>query len=276
MTPRVISSSNPWIAPRKRLPALAASLTLLAGVAAAQIADTQIADPRANDLTPAIPQTGPVSVAPAESPIQRIEDSVTLPGGWLAVRREGAADLLLVSGDGRYVVRPAQMVDTQSSRVLRDYAAVAAAVRDPVLQRLDGLWDDLRPVDRGEGPKDIIVFTDPHCPYCKALIAELAGFRDSIRVRVVEAPILGPASNPLVVEAFCAADAAAGADAVYGVGPRRGLAQIDDCPRDILGRRLVVAQLLGLRAVPFLIDARDGRFSEGRPTDLAAWLEAGS
>jgi hypothetical protein len=104
----------------------------------------------------------------------------------------------------------------------------------------------------------------------------LPTYRDTVRVRVVEVPILGQASNPLVVEAFCAADPAAGSDAVFGVGPRDGLAQIADCPRDILGRRLVVAQLLGLRAVPFLIDARDGRFSEGRPDDLAAWLEAGS
>jgi thiol:disulfide interchange protein DsbC len=256
MTPRAICSQNPWIAPRKRLPALAASLILLAGLAAAQ--------------------TGPVTRLPGDSPIQRIADSVALPGGWLAVRREGSGDLLLISGDGRYVVQPARMVDAQSGRALDDYPAVAASVRDPVLQRLDGVWDDLRPADRGEGDRDVIVFSDPRCPYCKALIAELAGYRDTVRVRVVEAPILGRESNPLVVEAFCAADAAEGSDAVFGVGPRRGLAQRPDCPRDILGRRLVVAQLLGLRAVPFIVDARDGRFSEGRPSDLAAWLEAGS
>jgi thiol:disulfide interchange protein DsbC len=257
MTPRVeFSQTKPWIAPRKCFQALAASLALISG--------------------PAFAQTGPVSVAPGHSPLQRIDDSVSLPGGWLAVRRDGADDLFLISGDGRYVVQPAQMVDTQTGRALRDYPSVAASVRDPVLARLDGVWDDLRPVDRGEGAHDVIVFTDPHCPYCKALIAELAAYRDTVRVRVIEVPILGQASNPLVVEAFCAADPAAGSDAVFGVGPRDGLAQIADCPRDILGRRLVVAQLLGLRAVPFLIDARDGRFSEGRPDDLAAWLEAGS
>jgi protein-disulfide isomerase len=170
---------------------------------------------------PAFAQTGPVSVAPGHSPIQRIDDSVSLPGGWLAVRRDGADDLFLISGDGRYVVQPAQMVDTQTGRALRDYPSVAASVRDPVLARLDGVWDDLRPVDRGEGAHDVIVFTDPHCPYCKALIAELAAYRDTVRVRVVEVPILGQASNPLVVEAFCAADPAAGSDAVFGVGPAR-------------------------------------------------------
>lgn len=262
MTPRVKIQHHRRIAPRNGLPALAASLMLLAGSPAAAQQSTMT--------------RGPVSVAPGDSPIQRIDDSVSLPGGWLAVRREGAAELLLISGDGRYVVRPAQMVDTQTGRALHDYTDVAASVRDPILQRLDGLWDDLRPVDRGEGDHDIIVFADPHCPYCKALIAELAGFRETIRVRVVEVPILGAASNPDVVNAFCAADPDEGADAVFGAGPRAGLAQRADCPRDILGRRLVVAQLLGLRAVPFIIDARDGRFSEGRPANLADWLEAGS
>jgi hypothetical protein len=95
MTPRVeFSQTKPWIAPRKCFQALAASLALISG--------------------PAFAQTGPVSVAPGHSPIQRIDDSVSLPGGWLAVRRDGADDLFLISGDGRYVVQPAQMVDTQT------------------------------------------------------------------------------------------------------------------------------------------------------------------
>ena len=109
-------------------------------------------------------------------------------------------------------------------------------------------------VVKGDGSRLLAVFSDPRCPYCKALDEELAKL-DNITVYTFLLPWLGPESRP--------AAEALWADAV----PDRA----NDTT--VLDRNLKLASQLGLRGTPMLI-AGDGRVSEGARSAVAldTWL----
>jgi len=109
-------------------------------------------------------------------------------------------------------------------------------------------------VVKGDGSRLLAVFSDPRCPYCKALDAELAKL-NNVTVYTFLLPWLGPESRR-TAEALWA-------DAV----PDRA----ND--RTVLDRNLKLASELGLRGTPMLI-AADGRVSEGARSAeaLDAWL----
>ena len=106
----------------------------------------------------------------------------------------------------------------------------------------------------GDGSRLLAVFSDPRCPYCKALDEELAKL-NNVTVYTFLLPWLGPESRP-IAEALWA-------DAV----PDRA----NDTT--VLDRNLKLASQLGLRGTPMLI-ASDGRVSEGARSAeaLDAWL----
>jgi len=108
----------------------------------------------------------------------------------------------------------------------------------------------------GNGERVLAVFSDPNCPYCKMLDAELAKV-DNVTLYTFLLPWISPDRT---------AAEAAWAQAV----PYRA--------RDtaVLDRNLRLATRVGLRGTPLLI-AGDGRSSEGakHAAELEAWLNAG-
>ena len=109
-------------------------------------------------------------------------------------------------------------------------------------------------VVKGDGSRLLAVFSDPRCPYCKALDEELAKL-DNVTVYTFLLPWLGPESRP-AAEALWA-----------GAVPDRA----NDTT--VLDRNLKLASQLGLRGTQMLI-ASDGRVSEGARSAeaLDAWL----
>ena len=107
---------------------------------------------------------------------------------------------------------------------------------------------------KGDGSRLLAVFSDPRCPYCKALDDELAKL-DNVTVYTFLLPWLGPESRP-------------GAQALWADA-------VPDRANDttVLDRNLKLASQLGLRGTPMLI-ASDGRVSEGARSAeaLDAWL----
>lgn len=72
-------------------------------------------------------------------------------------------------------------------------------------------WKDLKKSDSiqmGSGDKAIIVFADPQCGYCKKLERELDPVRSQLTIFVVPMPILGPESQTLAKNIWCAEDRA--------------------------------------------------------------------
>lgn len=110
---------------------------------------------------------------------------------------------------------------------------------------------------RGAGQRRVAVFSDPNCPYCKHLEAELASL-DNITVYTFLLPFLGE-TKPIAV--WCAADRAATWRRLMVDGDDSLLDSGAACDHPI-GRNLALARQLGVQGTPTLIWA-DGTRSEG-------------
>ncbi len=117
------------------------------------------------------------------------------------------------------------------------------------------LGDALKRVN-GTGERMLVVFSDPLCPYCKRLDADLPELANTT-VYTFLTPILGPNSRKAAETLW--AESAPGRD--------KELAAID--------RNLALASRLGVNGTPTLIRA-DGQRTAGAmpPSDLAQWLDA--
>ena len=108
----------------------------------------------------------------------------------------------------------------------------------------------------GTGQRRMAVFSDPNCPYCKQLEAELASL-DNITIYTFLLPFLGEA-KPIAV--WCATDRAAAWRRLMLDGDD-SLLNTSSCDHPI-GRNLALARQLGVQGTPTLIWA-DGSRSEG-------------
>jgi len=162
-----------------------------------------------------------------------------------------------VGGDGRHFLfghlfDMRTQTDLTADKLLATGDETATQARQVTFATLP-LQDAVKMV-KGDGSRRLAVFSDPRCPYCKALDEELAKL-DNVTVYTFLLPWLGPESRP-IAEALWA-------DAV----PDRA----NDTT--VLDRNLKLASQLGLRGTPMLI-ASDGRVSEGARSAeaLDAWL----
>ena len=245
------------VSQRSRLGALAATFVL--------VASAVFADPA---QAPGSPLRGGIA------------EMVELPGGsWRAVRVSGRASggdaLYFISGNGRWVVR-GRAYDLWAGQELPDFEAVRTSTRTVAFGGLGDLWAELDPIVFGRGETDIVVFADPRCPHCEALIRRLRAHEADYRVLVLQIPLLGEDSGRTVQALHCAVDRDAARDALLAGDRGLGLARRESCDLGPLQRRLVTAQLIGLQGVPFMIHGVTGRFVEGVPEDLGRWLREGS
>lgn len=161
-----------------------------------------------------------------------------------------------VGGDGRHFLF-GHLFDM---RTQQDLTAAKLAQRDGTPSEARQMSFATLPLQdavkmvKGDGSRLLAVFSDPRCPYCKALDEELAKL-DNVTVYTFLLPWLGPESRP--------AAEAIWADAV----PDRA------SDTTVLDRNLKLASQLGLRGTPMLI-ASDGRVTEGARSAeaLDAWL----
>ena len=118
------------------------------------------------------------------------------------------------------------------------------------------LADAIRTV-RGTGERKLAVFSDPNCPYCRKLEAELAGL-DDVTIYTFLVPFQGEA-RPVAI--WCAPDRAEAWRHVMLDNDSILLAPGAVCEHPI-GRNLGLAHRLGVHATPTLIWA-DGSRTEG-------------
>lgn len=159
----------------------------------------------------------------------------------------------------------------------------------PETERLMGRLDrtrltldagDLGALDVGTGTAEVLVFADPRCGACAALLERLQALPPPLlkqyRFRLIPVPVLGGESQREVLALSCLAerDRTAALEAWLAQRTAELPPPTDRCGQGPLQRALVTAHLLGLERVPFLI-APDGRLQSGAPPDLEAWLAGG-
>lgn len=151
-----------------------------------------------------------------------------------------------------------------------------AATHIPV-HKADVRFDDLGPLAIGSGDKVVYLFSDIQCGHCKELTDQArANLPADYRMEVILLPLLGPESTVRTAELLCAQDrarawkAAMSGDMTTKLDPMPG----DQCDGEILQKRMVTAQFLGARTVPFMI-RDDGLVQQGVPAQgFLHWLQA--
>ena len=155
--------------------------------------------------------------------------------------------------------------------------------QDLTAQRLDALnvvdftqlplLDAIQTV-RGNGSRKLALFSDPDCPYCKRLEAELLKL-DNVTIYTFLYPLEGlhPDSIKKAKSIWCSGDKQkAWRDFMTGGGQ---LHEKTDCEHPI-DRNLQLGQKLGINGTPTLI-ARDGRVMPGAASieQIEKWLGKG-
>lgn len=170
--------------------------------------------------------------------------------------------------EGRYFIF-GHLYDMQSQRDL-------TAERKESLAKID--WSAL-PLENsiqfisGKGERVLAVFSDPDCPYCKKVEAELTKL-DNVTIYLFPFPIqsLHPNAVAKSTVIWCAKDRAQTWRDVLAGGKLVGKG---DCENPIAAN-VALAERLAINGTPTLI-ARDGRLLPGAASAdrISAWLDAG-
>jgi thiol:disulfide interchange protein DsbC len=175
------------------------------------------------------------------------------------------ANLAYVDASGQYFL----FGHLYDMKVQRDLTAE----RKDTLARIDfaalPLADALKDV-RGRGSRLLAIFSDPDCPHCRRLEAELKGLSDvTIHTFLMPIASLHPQARAKAIAVWCAKDRLAAWQALM---TRDQAPPSADCAHPV-DRNVALAERLGVTGTPTLI-AADGRVLPGAASaeQIQAWI----
>lgn len=205
---------------------------------------------------------------------QSATDTAPLPinGMIAAVKNE---KLAFVSDNGRFVFR-GSLYDTWSQKEITTLAEAERASNYIDLAKLRFRVDDLAPFTFGTGSKEVVMFTDPLCPSCHQLVQDLKQVK-GYTFKILELSAMGPDSGKIVRSLHCAKDKSEALAVALGETKPRVVDQVgDDCDTSAIGKRIISAQMFGVKGVPFMI-RNDGLVRHGyEKGSLEPWLAGAS
>ena len=200
------------------------------------------------------------------------ENNVTTPlpiNGMIAAVKNGK--LAFVSDNGRFVFR-GSLYDTWSQKEISSIDDADQAFRYIDVAKLKFNLDDLSPFTYGTGKKQVIIFTDPQCPACSLLLTDLKKV-EGYTFKIVELSALGEESSKIVRSMHCANDQKQAYEIAVGLQKPRVIdSRGAECDTSAIGKRIITAQMFGLKGVPFII-RDDGLTRQGYAKgSLEPWL----
>lgn len=194
--------------------------------------------------------------------------------------RDQGRSLTFLSVNGRYAIRGV-LWDNWTNTIVTDMDTFRQ-VNGRINFELIGLnAEDLDPFVIGQGPNLVRVFVDPMCPYCKAFFRRLIEDPMLLRNYTYElylVPFLGEPSVEAVRGLSCSEDRDEAIRILLEGNDRaaRNLgAQFtpQNCNPEIMLRRLIASQQLGVTGVPFFI-RHDNVPYAGLPPNVGLWLNS--
>lgn len=184
---------------------------------------------------------------------------------------ENEGKVKILSSNARFEVR-GQLIDRWSGEAIDSADKAHKAFNYMDFSNIKFNVADLNPYWIGRGNREIIVFVDPLCAYCKELLAQIPIDSKTHRFAIIPVGITGPQSMKLANELACAHDQEA-AFAQLLTGEFQPLRQNKECDNSDQFKRVLTAQMFGVRTVPFML-RDDGLIQRGLPkAGLYAWLE---
>ena len=175
------------------------------------------------------------------------------------------ANLAYVDASGQYFLF-GHLYDMKAQRDL-------TAERKDTLARIDfnalPLADAIKDV-RGRGSRVLAIFSDPDCPHCRRLEAELKGLSDvTIHTFLMPIASLHPQARAKAIAVWCAKDRLGAWQALM---TRDQVPSSADCAHPV-DRNVALAERLGVTGTPTLV-AADGRVLPGAASaeQINAWL----
>lgn len=228
-------------------------------------------------LGPVLGDPSPPDTAPGDlaTLMQGIGGMRRLPVSGVQMVQSGE-QVFFVSANGRYAFLGPGFDLWHGTRL------TSLAEADRLMHRIDRARlkldvEDLGALDLGTGGAEVLVFVDPRCPHCAALLDRLqalsAAELKTYRFRLIPFPVLGQGSQREALALHCLAETDR-TQALAALLAHRSAAlprATGHCGQGPIQRALVTGHLLGIEQVPFLI-APDGRLHDGAPDDLSAWL----
>ena len=173
--------------------------------------------------------------------------------------------LAYVDGSGQYFLF-GHLYDMKAQRDI-------TAERKDLLARIDfaalPLDDALKEV-RGNGSRVLAIFSDPDCPYCKKLEADLKALTDvTIYTFLMPLASLHPDARGKAIAVWCAAEPLKAWRSLMDAGQTPSGTE---CPHPI-ERNIALGDRLGISGTPTLV-ANDGRVMAGAAglAQIDAWL----
>lgn len=234
-------------------------IALFLGLAPVQPAQAQSKAPTTKSAQePAAAATIRKNLAARLPQMPAIDEVRALPlaGGTSLYEVRVGQDIFYTDGQGRHLIQ-GQIIDLQGQRNLtEERTEQLTAVRFQDLP-----FDDAFIVRRGKGERQLAVFSDPECGYCRRLERELADI-DNVTIHVFLYPVLGPQSTEKAQTFWCTAPdqrARAWQDwMLKGTAP----ATQANCPQrslDALARNLEFGRKHRIQGTPTLFFANDAR-----------------
>jgi thiol:disulfide interchange protein DsbC len=195
-----------------------------------------------------------------------------LPITGLKMVRTQDGNHFFVSDNARFVIQ-GRMMDMLNQEEISTFEDV-----DRVINKVS--IDKIKPEDlettfsykMGTGPKNVIVFTSPGCPFCYRVLNQSLNLTDLYTFHVLPIPILGQPSLNAVKGMLCASDQDRAKKALLS-GDYSKLKETE-CDLFPVQQSMSMAQIMGVKGVPFIV-APDGRTHSGAPGNLGLFLNGG-
>lgn len=225
--------------------------------------------------------SAPVSEAEEASAVKRmmraeVESVSRLPVTGLTMAKAGGM-LFFMSDNGRYAIMGAdiKLVDTWNAKILRDPTEAGKYASKVDIARLGVDINELNVVTIGTGGKQVVVFIDPECPYCKTMISQMPALASEYTFKVVPLPLLGEKSNAGVRALACAKNNDEAVSLLLSGKYGNIKTTETECNIFPLQKAVVVAKVLGVTAVPYTIN-HEHVTRRGAVKDLGSYLSKGT